>query len=228
MKNIIFTLLIVVLGLISCKKDLLNLSNPNQLTSDTYYKTEEDAVQAVNSVYAVLQHMHLFRLDQWEIYDGMSDDVAWAATDDEPANAMYNFTYTSTMAKSNDMWGTLYTGVFRANQVILNVGNMPDFALKNRILGEAKFLRAWFYFELVTGWGGVPKITEPLQGAQTSYNFPRASKEEIYDLIKSDLQYAEQNLPKKSEYSEMDAGRATSGAASAYLGKVFLFQQKLG
>lgn len=225
MKKILFILTIITVGLSSCKKDLLDLSNPNQLTSDTYYKTEEDAVQAVNSVYAVLQHMHLFRLDQWEIYDGMSDDVAWASTDDEPANAMFNFTYTSTMAKSNDMWRTLYTGVFRANQVILNVGNMPDFSLKNRILGEAKFLRAWYYFELVTGWGGVPKITEPLQGAQTSYNFPRATKEEIYGLIKSDLQFAEENLPKKSEYSETDAGRTTSGAASAYLGKVFLFQK---
>ncbi len=157
---------------------------------------------------------------------GMSDDVAWAGTDDEPANAMFNFNYTPTMAKSNEMWGDLYTGVFRANQVIMNVGKMEDFTLKNRILGEAKFLRAWYYFELVRGWGGVPKITEALQGAQPGYNFPRASKEEIYDLIKEDLQFAEQNLPEKSEYSSNDMGRATAGAASAYLGKVFLFQQK--
>lgn len=218
--------MIFVFSLVTgCKKDFLKSSNPNQLTLDSYYKTEGDAIGAVNSVYAVMQHMHLFRLDQWQIYDGMSDDVAWASTDDEPANAMFNFNFTSTMAKSNEMWGTLYTGVFRANQVILNVGNMKDFILKNRILGEAKFLRAWYYFELVRGWGGVPKITEPLQSAQTSYNFPRASAQDVYDLIKEDLQFAEENLPKKSEYAPGDIGRATSGAASAYLGKVFLFQK---
>ena len=227
MKQLIFSLLVIVVGLNSgCKKDFLESSNPNQLTLDSYYETEADAIGAVNSVYAVLQHMNLFRLQQWQIYDGMSDDVAWAGTDDEPANAMLNFNFSSTMAKSNEMWGTLYTGVFRANQVLLNVGKMKDFPLKNRILAEAKFLRAWYYFELVRGWGGVPKITEPLQGAQASYNFPRASKQDVYDLIKEDLQFAEQHLPKKSEYSGSDIARATSGAASAYLGKVFLFQQK--
>src|SRR5687768_15456137 len=132
MKQLIFSLLVIVVGLNSgCKKDFLESSNPNQLTLDSYYKTEADAIGAVNSVYAVLQHMNLFRLQQWQIYDGMSDDVAWAGTDDEPANAMLNFNFSSTMAKSNEMWGTLYTGVFRANQVLLNIGNMKDFPLKN-------------------------------------------------------------------------------------------------
>jgi hypothetical protein len=227
MKQLIFALLIIACGLGSgCKKDFLESSNPNQLTINSYYKTEADAIGAVNSVYAVMQHMNLFRQHQWLIYDGMSDDVAWAGTDDEPANAMFNFNFSATLAKSNEMWGTLYTGVFRANQVILNVGNMNDFPLKNRVLAEAKFLRGWYYFELLRGWGGVPKITEPLQGAQATYNFPRASKEEISDLIKTDLQFAEQNLPMKSEYSGSDIARATSGAASAYLGKLFLFQQQ--
>lgn len=227
MKKIIFGFLFLFLGfLYGCKKDLLDLSNPNQLTLESYYKTEADAIGAVNSVYAVMQHMNLFRLSQCLIYDGMSDDVAWAGTDDEHANAMFNFNFNATMGTTNQMWGTLYTGVFRANQVILNVSKMNDFALKNRIIGEARFLRAWYYFELVRGWGDVPKITEPLQGAQASYNFPRKSKQEIYDLIKEDLQFAEQNLPRKSEYSGSENGRATSGAASAYLGKVFLFQQK--
>lgn len=227
MKKLLFISAVILLSILgSCKKDFLTLSNPNQLTVDSYYKTEGDAIGAVNSVYAVMQHMNLFRQFQWLIYDGMSDDEGWASTDDENANAMFNFNFSPTLGKSNEMWGTLYTGVFRANQVILNVGKMEDFTLKNRILAEAKFLRAWYYFELVTGWGGVPKITEPLQGAQTSYNFPRASKEEIYTLIKEDLQFAEQHLPLKSEYTGTDVGRATSGAASAYLGKVYLFQKK--
>lgn len=223
MKKILPAILLLSV-LSSCKKDLLDATNPNQLTIDTYYQTEDQAVGAVNSVYAVLQHMNLFRQYQWLIYDGMSDDVAWASTDDEPANAMFRFNFSPTMAKTNEIWVTLYTGVFRANQVIKGVSAMSDFPLKNRVLAEARFLRAWFYAELVNGWGAVPKITEPLEGAQSSYNFPRAPKEQIYTLIKEDLEFAKQNLPKKSEYGATDAGRATSGAATAYLGKSYLFQ----
>lgn len=227
MKKLFFVAMIIIIGsATSCKKDFLDSSNPNQLTVNSYYKTEAEAVGAVNSVYAVLQHMNLFRQYQWLVYDGMSDDVAWAGTDDEPANAMFNYTYSSTMSKSNEMWRTLYTGIFRANQVIENVGKMEEFTLKNRVLAEAKFLRAWYYSELVRGWSGVPKITEPLKGAQTSYSFPRASKEDIYTLIKDDLEFAELHLPKKSEYSGTDIGRATSGAASAYLGKSYLYQKR--
>ncbi len=222
--NKILPAILLLSILSSCKKDLLDASNPNQLTINTYYQTEDQAVGAVNAVYAVLQHMNLFRQHQWLIYDGMSDDVAWASTDDEPANAMFRFTFSPAMAKTNEMWTTLYTGVFRANQVIKGVSAMSDFTLKDRVLAEARFLRAWFYSELVNGWGAVPEITEPLEGAQSSYNFPRAPKDQIYTLIKDDLEFAKQHLPKKSEYDAADAGRATSGAATAYLGKSYLFQ----
>jgi hypothetical protein len=226
MKNFNILMFIVFLVFSSCEKDFLSKSNPNQLTLDSFYKTQGDAITAVNSVYAVMQHMDLFRQSYWSMYNGMSDDISFASSDGGSASAMFSFTYSPTFGTCNDMWGTLYTGIFRANQVIKNVGNMESFDLQNRVIAEAKFLRAWYYRELVAGWGGVPKITEPLEGAQFDYNFPRATVQEIYNLIEEDLKYAEKYLPLKSEYPTSDIGRATSGAASAYLGKAYLFQKK--
>ena len=96
-----------------------------------------------------------------------------------------------------------------------------DEALRNRCLGEAKFLRAHYYFLLVRLFGGVPLITEP-QTSGDNLKLPRASKDEIYDLIISDLEEAMTLLPAKSSYKSSDLGRATKEAAMAELARVYL------
>lgn len=227
MKKLKYVFTIILIGLLSgCSEDFLELSNPNQLTANSFYQNEDQAISSVNSAYAVLQHMNLYRFHMWFMYAGMSDDIGWIETETADDGAMAGYFWTAEIGRCNLMWRTLYTGVSRTNQVIKNVGEMEVFELQNRVLAEARFLRAWYYRELVTGWGAVPKITEPLEGAQLEYNFPRATVAEINDLIEQDLKFAEEHLPLKSEYDGSNLGRATSGAASAYLGKSYLFQEE--
>ena len=96
-----------------------------------------------------------------------------------------------------------------------------DTTLRNRYVGEARFLRGLFYFDLVRAWGGVPVVTSSIPPLHLS----RSSAEEIYTLIISDLLYAETHLTKKSELASSEQGRATIGAAEALLAKVYLFQK---
>ncbi len=217
--------LLILLGISSCDKDFLEKVNPNQITTETFYQTEEDAILAVNSVYAVLQHQDLFKEAYWFILDGMDDHRGWISLEDAINDVMYQFTFTPQLARSNTMWNALYRGIFRANLVINNVNEMEDFDLKQRVLGEAHFLRGWYYNELANMWGGVPIILEEIN-VSTEYNFPKATREAVYAQVEADFEFAEDNLPLKSEYSGDDSGRATSGAASAYLGKSYLFQER--
>jgi hypothetical protein len=96
-----------------------------------------------------------------------------------------------------------------------------DATLKNRFLGEARFLRALFYFDLVRAFGDLPKITQ----SSPPLRVPRSPKEEIYtELIIPDLLFAIDNLPEKNQYADVDAGRATKGAAKSLLAKVYMFR----
>ena len=97
--------------------------------------------------------------------------------------------------------------------------------MKNRLVAEARFLRGYFYFELVKNFGGVPLITgfllpEEIQG------ITRASAEDVYKFIEDDLKAAADVLPQRSQYAATDMGRATRGAALGLLGKVYLYQSK--
>ncbi|SNZ01750.1 RagB/SusD family nutrient uptake outer membrane protein [Flagellimonas pacifica] len=225
--KIIPVLAILSMIVVACNDDFLEKINPNEITTDTFYQTEEDAILAVNSVYAVLQHYDLFKQGYWFIYNGMTDDVGWAGWDGELSNVMFNFSHSPILARSNSIWDALYKGIFRANLVINNVEKMEDFDLKQRILGEAHFLRGWYYLELADSWGGVPIILDEIQ-VSNEYNFPKSTRQQVYDQVEADFKFAETNLPLKSAYGGSDVGRATSGAASAYLGRSYLYQKKWG
>jgi hypothetical protein len=119
------------------------------------------------------------------------------------------------------VWEGYYQGIYRANVAIQNIPRVEgDEALKARLIAENKFLRAYFYFFLVRGFGGVPLITEPL--APSQFTQTRATAEEVYAQIEQDLTEAIAALP--PQYGSADMGRATRGAAQALLGKVHLFQ----
>jgi hypothetical protein len=95
-----------------------------------------------------------------------------------------------------------------------------DTTLSNRYIGEARFLRGLFYFDLVRAWGEIPLVTTSIP----PLHLGKAAKGDIYNLIISDLQYADAHLTKRSELQSSDRGRATSGAAEALLARVYLFQ----
>jgi hypothetical protein len=138
-------------------------------------------------------------------------------------NDFDNFTFTSTQFILNDYWTGQYAGINLCNQVLTKVpGITMDEGLKARLLAEAKFLRAYHYFNLVRAFGGVPLLTRVPETPE-ELNPTRATAEEVYALIVSDLTDAAAVLP--ISYDAANVGRATKGAALAMLAKVKMYQQ---
>jgi tetratricopeptide (TPR) repeat protein len=223
MKIRVKILICILILSVGCS-DFLQLDPQGELTQATFPVTPQDALQATNAVYVAVRNWY-YNSGGYPILDIMSDDAYKGSnTNDQlsTVGAYDNFTFNSTGDGLDRWWATLYQGIKWANVVIEKVpGISMDANLNNRYLGEARFLRGLFYFDLVRAWGGVPEVTS----SNPELHMERASSEEIYSLIISDLLFAEANLPKKSELTSTDKGRATSGAAQALLAKVYLFQK---
>jgi len=215
--------LVLLLVPFACE-DFLEKPPQGSLTSESFPKTPSDALLATNAVYNTLRESN-FNSGLFPILDIMSDDTNKGSNPDDQANSIGpfdRFEHVKTEATLMRWWNSLYLGVKRANVVIEKVPLIEmDAALRSRYVGEASFLRALFYFDLVRAWGGVPKVTATV----TPTTLTRATQAEIYDLIEADLLVAVAGLPERSGYpSADDLGRATKGAAKALLSKVYLFQ----
>lgn len=204
-------------------ESFLDKNPQGELTQASFPVTASDALLATNGAYATLRSGG-FNAGTFPLTDIMSDDANKGSNPGDAAATIGvydNFTFTTTGEGLASWWASLYEGVKRANVVILKVPEIDmDVTLRNRYVGEAKFLRALYYFDLVRAWGGVPIITV-LSPATT---LPRNSKEEVYAQIEEDLLYAIENLTEKDALPATDAGRATKGAARGLLAKVYLFK----
>jgi hypothetical protein len=212
----------------SCSKSKLDLQNQNGYTYETYFNSDETMNQAVVATYATLLHNGMYARDYYFIFDLLGND----ATNDAPLLgdllqlAQYNFGATNTQI--NDLWASSYRMIFRANVVIdrANVwqtANETEAEHKKQYIAEVKFLKSLANFNLVTLWGKVPLRTSYTETVDTTYP-GRASVAELWATIEQDLKDAEADLP--VSYSDADLGRATKGAATALLGKAYLYQQK--
>jgi hypothetical protein len=138
-------------------------------------------------------------------------------------NVYDNFSFTQSDGGVEGYWNGQWNAVARCNQVISNVPKITmNETLKARLIAEAKFLRAYFYFNLVRIYGGVP-IFDGIP-SDFNYNIPRSTKEEVYAFIEKDLSAAADILP--VSYGPTDLGRATKGAAKGLLSKVYLYEKK--
>lgn len=218
--------ILMSVGLVSCE-DYLEKAPLGELTSENFFKDELQATQAVNAIYSHLRNFNVHVFSYIGITDIASDDADKGSV---PGDAGFlqdinDFTFDANNTAVNGIWSGYFQGVFRANQVIANVPEIEmDEELKSRLIGEARFLRAYFYFFLVRTYGDLPLIERPLN--PNEYVQTRVSKDLIYEFIEEDLQFAAANLPEKSEYEASQLGRATSGAAKSFLAKVHLFQNE--
>jgi hypothetical protein len=219
----VFTSIISFLNLNSCDVDKLELVNPNQLTPETYFKTEAQVQQAVNAIYANLQTDGLYQRTLYYSMDFMAFEQL--NTIDPIYHIFLQYSFNANTVFIAEYWKRCYAGISRANFVINNeeaINKIPEGLMsqvkKAKYLGEARFLRALYYFLLVTRFGDVPLYLEtPADGKGVA----RTPKAEVWAQIETDLSYAAENcLPKDIE----EKGRATSGAAWALLGKAHLFQ----
>ena len=226
MNTIVLAAAISLLG-IGCDR-FLEKQPTGVESSATFFKTADQAIAALTAVYDVTGWRYSQEISEWFLGDICSDDAEKGgenAADWAELQQLKEFKGTATNTISYNRWKEFYQGVFRANLVILNVPGIDmDTELRERIVAEAKFLRAYFYFQLVKTFGGVPLVTHPLSPSE--YCQPRSSKEDCWAQIETDLIDAANDLPEKSAYSAADMGRATKGAANALLAKAYIFQKK--
>ncbi len=215
--------LAMIMTVSSCKK-YLDKAPLDSINTANFFKTETDAITAINGAYQPLQWPKLYNLRIWttDIWAGNSIVGAGGGTDGIETQDISNFVTSTDNAAALDIWRGPAPGILRCNLVLQNVPGMSiSQNLKNRILGEAYFLRAHYYFILVRLFGDVPLITTP-QTPEDNLRPSRTPKMQVYDLIVKDLQQAISLLPDRSAYTGADIGRASKGAATGMLAKVYL------
>ena len=231
MKKIIYiiTVLFASLSLGSCH-DWLTEQAPGKTDIKDFFTSGEAATQCVNAAYVPMQwQFGTTYFPEWFIGDICSDDAVKGGENLQNQETLYdmcNFKTTSGNESLLLFYRSQFQGVGRANLAIEQISKMEldetlDERLRDRLIGEAEFLRAFYYFRLVRVFGGVPRIEAPIYSSN-DWRQPRASAEAIYELIFSDLADAEKKLWLKSEYPNEDLGRATKGAAQAMLLKTHL------
>ena len=226
MKKIVYfplnVVLILTLLLSGC--DFLDRSPYDSVDTSQGFQTLADAEAAINAAYQPLQWAKLYNMRIWtlDIIAGNSEVGAGGGTDGEETVDLANFIADADNFAALDLWRGPSPGILRCNFVLQKVPAMNiDETIKNRILGEAHFLRAHYYFLLVRLFGGVPLQTEPAD-SDSDLLLPRASAEEVYELIVEDLDQAITLLPQRSAYTLEHIGRATKEAAMAELARVYL------
>ncbi|SMC79216.1 RagB/SusD family nutrient uptake outer membrane protein [Moheibacter sediminis] len=226
-KNIIKITLIAVLGLMgSCSDDFLDV-DPRENIEDV--DSNLDPEFYVNSTYGSYTEWD-FAFSWLGVTEMISDNADKGSSPSDAGgdkNLLDALTHTSTTGSIQAMWTRFYTTINRANYALGYIENYDeayglDAAYKNRLIGEAKFLRALSYFYLVRMFGDVPLLDI---NESASWGV-RVTKSEIYAYIEADLQDAISKLPNKNEYPAEDLGRATKGAAQGLLAKVFLYEEK--
>ncbi|MCC9165477.1 RagB/SusD family nutrient uptake outer membrane protein [Pontibacter harenae] len=208
----------------ACDEDFLDRRPLSELTTANFYTSADDALAALNAAYDPLQWDVHSRMD-WIMGDVVGGDTDKGSTDDQDEiyiRQLQYFTHTSNFEQLNEWWNQSYDGVYRANLVLERVPPIDmDERLKARILGEAKFLRAQYYFDLVKAFGRVPLITRVLNPDEVFVPRPETI-DENWNQIEQDLRDAIEVLPET--YGGSDVGRATKGAAQALLAKSLLWQ----
>lgn len=221
MNKIILTIGCLIVLLSSCSKQL-DVTPISAGTTETFYLTQEDFVQGVNAVYNDLRPYpdRLINLSETR-----SDNLyAASVLGTQPYDAINSFrTNIVGSAYVDNAWKENYNGIFRANNLLqqleLKGEVIPAVALRDRLKAEARYLRAFFYFDLVRYFGKLPIVTEPVTALQAT-TIPRSPVADVYKQIIEDLQYARTILP--SSYTGTDVGRATKHAAQSLLAMVYM------
>lgn len=212
--KIVSIALLMLIGF-SCSEDFLDVPNVNKPTEDSFYKTKQDFEDLIATVYMPIGYSQLFARSVHAINYALDDRILH---EDFSTSALQ---YTATNAEIYNMYYGLYIGIFRANLFLQKLTDDIDFDedRKKTMLGEAHYFRALYYFYLATWYEVPPLLTEPPLDPQVGY--PNATQDDIYKLVESDFKLAIDYLPET-----WDNGRATKGAAMAFLGKTYLVQAK--
>lgn len=211
-------ILIITVLLASCE-GLINLTPVSELNSENFYVNATDFNNALIAAYDALQEKNSIDFVMNEVRSDNGTEMKYQYEKD-----LDNFSVSSTNELISKFWKIAYKGIFRTNILLEKIADADiDANLKALITGQAKFIRAYIYFDLVRYFGDVPLVTKELKLSE-SYSATRSPVASVYQLIETDLKDAATVLP--SVYTGSDIGRATKGAANGMLAKVYLTQKK--
>ncbi len=226
MKNIIFKRTIItgifsiLLLVSSCNDDFVIVSPEYSIDSENYFNSEEDYYNALIAAYDMLQSTYLNAILGEIASDNTlcggenpTDVIGWQQIDD--------MIHTPVNSNLQDLWNWMFAGVQRTNYFMEFQENI-DFEGKEQMIGEIRFLRAYYNFELVKWFGPIPIKPNARFSLGDAETIPRSPVADVYNHITQDLIYASSVLPEQP----VQIGRATKGAAQALLGKTYLFQEK--
>ncbi len=224
-KNILLAgLMVFAAG--ACSEDYLDTVKIGEQTEDSFYSNDAEIIKAANACYAPLWEYH-YVWGRTSINNSSTDDAV-----DREDLKLREFTFDATAFLFTYNYRYNYRGILIANKLLQNVEGIDipgvkDKALQKRVVAEAKFMRAYYYYDLVKMYGDVPLITEPLLVGELDQK--RESADKVFEQIEKDLLEAVADLPEKSYYEDIEeVGRATKGAAYGLLVKACVTQASSG
>lgn len=223
MKTKISFIALLAIALNGCNQ-MLDVK-PNSFSSGSnYYTNEGQVLRAVNGCYGVLQDLYLS--DYWAMTEMRADNTNYQYDESDRGaqqrEEIDEFLTTTSNNYINNTWAQLYRNIQQSNVILTRIDavTFASEATKKQYTGEAKFLRALYYFHLVRLFGGVPLLVKEVAGPEQASTPKRASVAEVYAQIIADATDAAANLP--ASYTGADIGRATKGAALTLLGDVYM------
>jgi len=220
MKKIInYTFCLVVALFASCDDSLLDIQNKNTLSTGIFWKTEEDIESGVNAIYNMFYRQGTWTRNIYTQMWGMADEgvslAGWTELNEYAKFIFNNYNFGEVNTK---IWREHYVAIFRANQVLDNIENVAfaDDTHKSDLIGQAKFLRAFYYFYLTILWDNVPLVLHTSSAADQP---AQATADEMFAQIEEDLEDAITKLPPVRD--SRDYGRATKGAAYGLLARTY-------
>lgn len=224
--NIIWTpvsISVIAIAVLTGCQDFLSEEDPSNLTPESFYTIPDHAEAALAAVYADTRFIGdgagIFS-SNWQLLEAPTGTSTTETAQNSDLNNLYGLIYDGRTGHIINWWNGLYKVIAQANMVLDKVPAITpmDEAQKTKILGEARFLRAWAYFYAVRLWGNIPLITDPQTAASENFRPSPSPQEAVYQVIVDDLKAAEAaGLP------WMDvSGRVSQAAVKSQLAKVYL------
>lgn len=221
MKNLSFILVIAASLLLMSCEDFLDTTNYTKKDTSNYPETVTDAEQMITGIYSNLNYSSANpHQSYYYVAELASDDRFGGGGENDKLMQSLDLIMNNGSSMLETFWETRYTGIFRSNMAIETLDNCEGYDSedqKNQMKGEAYFMRAFFYFEMASLYGNVPLVI-----TTAPENLPKASSEELYSQMASDLKTAIELMPSKP-YTSVEAGHATKWTAEALMARVFLF-----
>jgi len=223
--TIVISLCIIIIFIGGCKKSFIeDVTSPSYISPDGYYTNVGAFQSALTGIYG---HLRVVYDPLWRLTEVPSDNSISTATVQADTGPLDQLTWLTTDVNVLSGWQNAYTNISYCNNFLDQIVpfQMDDVVTKARWIGEAKFIRALMYFNLVRLYGDVPLVLKKLNSDAESYSYLRTPAADVYTQIIKDLQDAESAVPVK--YTAVaDIGRVTLGAVKALLGKVYLTQNR--